>query len=469
MPDIFIKNTKIYHDNCLQPAEIIIEDGKVTRIGKDLRVSSSDLIIDAKGALTLPAGIDVHVHFRDPGMTFKETWYTGSCAAAAGGITTVIDQPNSIPPTTDRRSFYLKHKLARRKSIVDFGINGGVTGNIEKLEELWELGSMAFGEIFMAESTGGLNISEEAFEDALGEIKKFGALATIHAEDEKLRLECEALLNTYTSPDYHSKARPPVCEATAVQKAVELVTSLKTRAHFCHISTLEAVGIIRKEKYLAKKAEQASLISCEVTPHHLFLSTRDWEKLGAFGKMNPPLRNLQSIKALTNGLNDGTVDMVASDHAPHRLSEKDTDIREAPSGVPGVETLMPLMLAAVKKNILPLGRMIRATSLNPAKIFGLDRHSKGRLAEGFDADLIIVNPRDIRPIKGELLHSKAGWTPFEGMEGVFPEYTLSRGEVIWMEESITAKAGRGKFLEGAGFKDMSLDEVEDENEDDDEE
>ncbi|MDD3043514.1 MAG: dihydroorotase [Methanosarcinaceae archaeon] len=465
MPDIFIKNTKIYHDNCLQPAEIIIEDGKVARIGKDLRVSSSDLIIDAGGALTLPAGIDVHVHFREPGMTSKETWYTGSCAAAAGGITTVIDQPNSIPPTTDRRSFFLKHKLARRKSIVDFGINGGVTGNIDKLGELWGLGAFAFGEIFMAESTGGLNISEEAFEAALGEIKRLGALATIHAEDEKLRLECESLLKTYTSPDYHSKARPNICEAMAIQKAVGLAGSLKTRAHFCHISTLEAVGIIRKEKYLAKKAEQPSLISCEVTPHHLFLSTKDWERLGTFGKMNPPLRNLQSIKALTNGLNDGTVDMVASDHAPHRLSEKDTDVRQAPSGVPGVETLMPLMLAAVKKNILPLGRMIRATSLNPAKVFGLDRHSKGRLAEGFDADLIIVNPRDIRPIKADLLHSKAGWTPFEGMDGVFPEYTLSRGEVVWMEEAITVKAGRGKFLAGAGFKDGSLNEGDD-NEDD---
>ena len=130
MPDIFIKNTRIYHNNSLQPAEIIIKGSKVIKIGKDLRVSSSDLIIDADGALTLPAGIDVHVHFREPGMTTKENWYTGSCAAAAGGITTVIDQPNTIPPTTDRRSFEQKLKLARGKSIIDFGINGGVTGNI---------------------------------------------------------------------------------------------------------------------------------------------------------------------------------------------------------------------------------------------------------------------------------------------------------------------------------------------------
>ncbi|HWR26099.1 MAG TPA: dihydroorotase [Methanosarcina sp.] len=463
MPDILIKNTRIYYNNALQPAEIVIEGGKITKIGKDLRVSSSDMIIDAGGALTLPAGIDVHVHFREPGMTTKENWYTGSCAAAAGGITTVIDQPNTIPPTTDRRAFEQKLKLARRKSIVDFGINGGVTGNIEKLEELWKLGVAAFGEIFMAESTGGLNINEEIFEEALTEIKRLGALATIHAEDEKMRLELEGFLKGDISPDYHSRARPNECEAVAVQKALELISKLKVKAHFCHISTLEAVGIIRKGKYLARRENKKPLFTCEVTPHHLFLSTRDWEKLGAFGKMNPPLRTSHSIKALVNGINDGTIDVVASDHAPHLESEKRVDIRVAPSGVPGVETLLPLMLAAVKKNILPLAQMIMLTSWNPAKVFGLDSQAKGRLEIGFDADLIVANPRQLQPIKAEKLHSKAGWTPFEDMEGIFPEYTLSRGEVIWMEESIIAKPGRGNFLKGRGKRSEDLKKAQEED------
>ena len=452
MPDILIKNTRIYHNNSLQPAEIIIERGKVTKIGKDLRVSSSDMIIDANGALTLPAGIDVHVHFREPGMAAKENWYTGSCAAAAGGITTVIDQPNTIPPTTDRRSFEQKLKLAKKKSIIDFGINGGVTSNIEKLEELWKLGVTAFGEIFMAESTGGLNINEETFEEALVEIKRLGAIATIHAEDEKMRLELEELLKGYISSDYHSKVRPNACEEAAVQKALELISKMKVRAHFCHISTLEATGMIRKEKYLARRENKTPLFTCEVTPHHLFLSTRDWERLRSFGKMNPPLRGIHSIKALVNGINDGTIDMVASDHAPHLESEKDTDLKFAPSGVPGVETLMPLMLAAVRKNILPLAQMIMLTSWNPAKAFGLDLQAKGRLEVSFDADLIIVDPRALQPLKAEMLHSKAGWTPFEGMDVVFPQYTLSRGEVIWTEESIDARPGRGNFLQGNGKK-----------------
>jgi dihydroorotase len=450
MPDILIKNTRIYYNNSLQPAEIVIERGKVTKIGRDLRVSSSDTIIDADGALTLPAGIDVHVHFREPGMATKENWYTGSCAAAAGGITTVIDQPNTLPPVIDRRSFEQKLKLARKKSIIDFGINGGVSGNIEKLEDLWKLGVTAFGEIFMAESTGGLNISEEIFKESLVEIKRLGAIATIHAEDEKMLLELEELLKGDISSDYHSKVRPNACEATAVLEALQLISKLNVKTHFCHISTLEAIGMIRKEKYLAKKENRKSNITCEVTPHHLFLSTRDWRRLKSFGKMNPPLRGSHSIKALVNGINDGTIDMIASDHAPHLESEKDTDIRFAPSGVPGVETLMPLMLAAVKKNILPLAQMIMLTSWNPAKTFGLDRLAKGRLEVGFDADLLIADPRALQPIKVEMLHSKAGWTPFEGMDGIFPQYTLSRGEIVWMEESIDARLGRGNFLEGDG-------------------
>lgn len=461
MPDILIKNTRVFYRDSLQPAEIIIEGGKVSKIGRDLRVSSSDFIIDAQGALTLPAGIDVHVHFREPGMTTKENWYTGSCAAAAGGVTTVIDQPNTIPPTTDKRSFEQKLKFARKKSIIDFGINGGVTaGNIDKLEELWKLGVTAFGEIFMAESTGGLNVNEETFEAALAEIKRLGAIATVHAEDEKMRLELEKLLKGYISPDYHSKVRPNECEAVAVQKALEIISRLKVRSHFCHLSTLEAISMIRKEKHLAKIEKKEPLITCEVTPHHLFLSTRDWERIGPFGKMNPPLRGNYSIKALVNGINDGTIDMVASDHAPHLESEKNTDIKFAPSGVPGVETLMPLMLAAVKKNILPLAQMIMLTSWNPAKIFGLDFRAKGRLEVGFDADLIIADPRNLQPIKAEMLHSKAGWTPFEGLDAIFPQYTLSRGEIIWVEESIDAVPGRGKFLGGEGERLKEFDETE---------
>jgi dihydroorotase len=172
--------------------------------------------------------------------------------------------------------------------------------------------------------------------------------------------------------------------------------------------------------------------------------------------MNPPLRDRRNVKFLLNSLNDGSVDIVASDHAPHCENEKDVDIKTSPAGVPGVETLMPLMLMAVKKNLLPLGRMIDATSAAPARIFGLDRHHKGRLEVGFDADLIIVDTKRITHIKGDHLHGKSKWTPFEGFEAIFPKITISRGDVIWDGE-ISASYGRGIFLPGKG-KIVDIDE-----------
>jgi len=450
MPDILIKNTKVYVNNYLQPAEVLIEDGKIIKIARQIDAQRLNEVIDAKGALTLPAGIDAHVHFREPGLIEKEDWYTGSCSAAAGGVTTVIDHPNTIPPTIDKKSFREKVKLANRKSIIDFGIYGGVTGNIEKLPELWELGATAFGEIFMAESTGALNISEETLDEALAVIKELGAIACIHAEDEKIRQECEAFLKNDFTPQSHSRERPNLCEAFAVEKALKLTKKNGTQTHFCHISAFETVGLLRKEKYLQQSSGTPVNITSEVTPHHLFLSTRDWDRLGSFGKMNPPLRDRRNPKMLLNALNDGTIDIVATDHAPHTEAEKDVGIKSAPSGVPGVETFLPLMLVAVKRNLIPIGRMIDVTSKNPARIFGLTRYSKGIFAEGYDADLIIVDPSNITAIKGDNLHSKAGWTPYEGMEGIFPEYTLSRGEIIWDGE-ILASRGHGSFLPGKGL------------------
>lgn len=450
MPDILIKNTKVFVNNYLQPAEVLIEDGKISKIAKEIDVQRLNRTIDAKGGLTLPAGIDVHVHFRDPGLTEKEDWFTGSCSAAAGGITTVIDHPNTLPPTIDRKSFRDKLKIANRNSIVDFGLYGGVTGNITKLPELWQLGATAFGEIFMAESTGALNIDEKCLDEALAVLKYLDALPCIHAEDDKIRLECEAYLKNDMSPDSHSRARPNHCEAFAVEKAIKLIRKNGTKAHFCHISAFESVGLLRREKYIDSSNGLAPTITSEAAPHHLFLSTKDWERLGTYGRMNPPLRDRRSVKMLLNSLNDGTIDMVASDHAPHTEAEKDTDIKSAPSGVPGVETLMPLMLVAVKRNLIPLGRMIDVTSRNPARIFSLNRFSKGTFAEGYDADIIVVDPGHIQEIKGDNLHSKAGWTPYEGMDGIFPEYTIARGEVIW-DGDITASRGRGNFLPGRGL------------------
>lgn len=438
MPDLVIKNARIFINDAIQPAEIAVDNGKITKIGKIVGQQDVNEVINAKGALILPGAIDVHVHFRDPGMTKKENWYTGSCSAAAGGVTTVIDHPNTIPPTVDSYSFKEKRKVAK-KSIIDYGINAGVTANLNNLKNLWELGATAFGEIFMAESTGSLNINDKTLKEALDIIGNLGAVGCVHAEDEETRKGFVNTLKGNLAPESYSKSRPNLSEKIAVEKAIKLASD--TRLHICHISALESLEVIRKAKATNNN------ITCEVTPHHLFLSTRDYRKLGTLGKMNPPLRDFPSQQGLWTGLNEGIIDIVASDHAPHLEQEKITDIWTAPAGVPGVETLMPLMLMAVKRNLLPLKRLIEVSSQNPARIFNL---KKGVLAPGYDADLIIVG--DEKEIRKEKLHSKAGWTPFNGMRGLFPRMTISRGEVVFEDGEIIARRGRGRFSPGNGFK-----------------
>lgn len=437
MPDLVIKNARIFINDAVQPAEIAVDNGKITKVGKIVGTEEVNQVIDARGALVLPGAIDVHVHFRDPGMKKKEDWYTGSCAAAAGGVTTVIDHPNTIPPTIDPESFKKKQKEAK-KSIIDYGINAGVTGNLKYLKKLWELGATAFGEVFLAESTTSLNVNYGILKEALEVTGNLGAVACVHAEDEETRNKFVHLLKGNLSPESYSKSRPTLCEKIAVENAIKLAGNAKL--HFCHISASESLEAIRKAK-----AENKN-ITCEAAPHHLFLTTKDWKRLGTLGKMNPPLRDLYSQQSLWKGLNDGTIDVVASDHAPHLEHEKMTDIWTAPAGVPGVETMMPLMLMAVKRNLLTLSRLIEVTSQNPARIFGI---KKGVIAPGCDADLVIAG--EAKEIRKEKLHSKAGWTPYNGMIGIFPRITISRGDIILEEGEIVAKRGRGRFIPGQGL------------------
>lgn len=448
MSDVIIRNARVLMENMLSHVDIEVADGKIKRIGRD--ISSDAETIDACGALALPGAIDAHVHFRDPGLTHKEDWYTGSCAAAAGGVTTVIDQPNTVPPTLDKRSFNLKLKSARQKSIIDFGINGGAVPS-SNLEELWSLGVIAFGEIFMAD--GELSVGEGELEDLLGSIAKLGAIASIHAENGELCSHFTEELRRIRRPEIYSRARPNICEAIAIEQVLEMQMQMQmpdsspVRIHICHLSTREGIGVVRRMKYVKKDAPAP--FTCEVAPHHLFLEHKDWERLGTFGKMNPPLRK-RCLQHLWNGLNDGTIDILASDHAPHTEEEKQGDIWDAAAGVPGVETMLPLMLYAAKQNLVPLRRVIEATSAKPAQIFGLD--NKGLIREGYDADIVLVDTRNVRKVTAEHLHSRCGWTPFEGREGIFPELVLSRGEIVYDGE-IAGRKGRGRFIRGKGYED----------------
>jgi len=406
--------------------DVRIDGEQITAVDTELTPTDGERELDATGKHLLPGMIDVHVHFRQPGFSHKETWETGSKSAAAGGVTTVVDQPNTEPPTINRDAFEQKAELAS-ESVIDFGINGGVTADWDH-ESLFSCPLFALGEVFLADSTGEMGIETELFADALAEADAHGVPVTVHAEDATV---FDERAKDRDDADAWSAFRTAEGEINAVELACELAQEQNTTIHIAHTSTPEAVEIAAKTG-----------MTCEVTPHHLFLSRDDLESLGTHGRMNPPLRSEERREKLFEQVADGTVDMIATDHAPHTLAEKDANIWEAPSGVPGVETVLPLLLAEVTQGNLTLERVVELTATNPAAAFGLEQ--KGAVAEGMDADLVLVDLDDAEPIEADALHTKCEWTPFEGWDAVFPELTLLRGEVAYDRETDEFGTARGE-------------------------
>jgi dihydroorotase len=425
MSDLAVLNGRVLHAGTREPEdiELVVEDGVVTRLADSVREESVDETIDADGAYVLPGAVDVHVHFREPGATHKEDWRSGSRSAAAGGVTTVVDQPNTEPPTVTGEAFDEKHRLAE-KSVVDYGINAGVTEDW-KPDELAKRPVSAYGEVFMADSTGNMGVDASLFEDAVREVGRRGELVTVHAEDSDEFVDVD--LDT-DEADVWSRHRPPEAEIEAVERAIEVADE---PVHFAHISHPRSVEVIEGTPH-----------TCEVTPHHLLLSRDDVEALGTHGKMNPPLRTEGARESLFEKLVDGVVDCLATDHAPHTTEEKDAPVCDAPSGVPGVETLYPLFLALAFDGEIELSRVVEVVAEEPARVFGLD--DKGAIREGTDADLVFVD-ESFEDVRAERLHSKCGWTPYEGFGAVFPHKVLRRGETVYEKTE-----DKEKFAEGGG-------------------
>jgi dihydroorotase len=401
--------------------DVRVDGETIDAVGEGL--DADDEVIDATGKRLLPGMIDAHVHFREPGYSHKETWTTGSRSAAAGGVTTVFDQPNTDPPTVDATSFEQKARLAR-ESAVDYGINGGVTEDWMP-GELLEEPLAALGEVFLADSTGDMGIDATLFEEAVERAAAAGVEVTVHAEDATL---FDETAKDRDDADAWSAYRTAEAEIEAVGRACTVASDLGAEIHIAHTSTPKGADI----------AAEAGM-TCEATPHHLFLSREDLPDLGTLGRMNPPLRSEKRREDLFERLVDGTVDIVATDHAPHTREEKDASIWDAPSGVPGVETALPLLLEEARKGTIDYEHVRDVTASNVADIFELPK--KGHVEAGNDADLVLFDPEATVPIRGEELHSKCGWTPFEGRDAVFPELTMVRGNVVYHD---------GEFGEGNG-------------------
>ncbi len=433
MNSIALENCKILKYGEFAEENILIENGVIKDISP--KNIAAKKIIDCRGLFLMPGIIDCHVHFRTPGMEEKEDWNTASHASAAGGVTTVLDMPNTLPPTTTISALEGKRKIAQKNSLVNFGFHFGATGgNIAEIGRAQGIGSI---KIFTGKSTGSLFLEDsEKIKKVFEVAKKRDFVVCIHAEDQKIILKNEKKFAGKSHPLLHSEIRTAEAESSAIEMVLEIQKKTGNRLHICHLSSKEGVQVLREAK------EARAGISCEVAPHHLFLKENDLRALGNFGKVNPSIKGEKDRTALWAGLKDGTIDCIASDHAPHLVSEKKLDYWSAPSGMPGVETLGPLMLDAVLSKKISFEKFLDLACRNPAKIFGIK--SKGGLKIGFDADLALFDLEKTHTINSEKLFTKCGWSAFDSLKlkGALAK-TIIAGEIVF-EDGAFNESFRGK-------------------------
>ena len=385
-------------------ADITLTSGKVTHVGSSGR---SEIVLNCRDLFVIPAGIDMHVHMRDGPQAYKEDWQSGSQSALAGGVTVVIDQPNTLPPVTTPEILRERVDLAASQSYCQFGINAGVTPEAD-IEGMAVAGAMAFGETFAGPSSYGEALSKEELQTLMARIARFQGLMTMHAE-----VVMEGDDSTLSA---HNILRPIDGEREAV-RMISGIAPPDANIHFCHISSAETITEI--------VSQQSG--SIEVTPHHLFLSTELFESEDPKGKVNPPLRTEKDRRHLWTCWDE--IDVIGSDHAPHTVAEKSQSFDVAPSGIPGVETMIPLLMAEVLKGRISLISVIEKTSTNPAAILGI---SPAGYTVGMRADFALYQ-KFPEKIQTDHLLSKAGWTPYEGYEAVFPETVVMAGSLSYHE------------------------------------
>lgn len=407
----------------IREVDVEVDHGIIVRVDSGIEEIEGMQVLDIKGKYILPGLIDMHVHFRTPGMTQKEDWKTGSQAALAGGVTTVIDMPNTVPATIDQVTFEEKRALVAEQSLVHYGFYVGATErNLDEIKAMVSRGEKVRGiKIYMGSSTGDLLINNDEVLERF--FKEAPCLLLLHAEADDCISEGVKHFSDTSNPAVHSKIRDPKCALLAVQKALSFAKKYGTQIHFCHVSTGAELDLIR----------EAALpnVTVEVTPHHLFMNTKDYDTYGNLIKVNPPIRAEEDMDALWKGIVDGVVNIVATDHAPHLFEEKDQDVyAKVPSGVPGVQTMLPLLLTAVNDQHISLQKVVELSSFAPAQRLGLGK--KGKIEVGMDADLVIVDLNLFEKVCHHYLWSKCGWSPFHGwiLKG-WPVMTFVQGNLMY--------------------------------------
>jgi len=443
--DLTLKNAKLCTLSGIIEAGLAIDDEKIVKMAKDANLPTASEKMDLKGHLVFPGLIDAHVHLRDQELGYKEDFFSGTAAAANGGVTLAIDMPNNKPVTMSLTSLKERMRIAGEKSIVNVAFYSAFPNQTEEIGRIvGDGGAIAF-KLFMSQRIGGIDPEDhETLAKALKETAGAGVPVAVHAEDSRL-LE-QKRMEYGESEDLRSylKVHSPEAEAGAVKYALELMKITGARIHFCHISSAEGVNLISS----AKKAGLP--ITCEVTPHHMLISAEYLERTGLIALADPPARSLRHIDELWSSLATGTIDAFASDHAPHTIEEKtEKSVWQVKTGIPGLETTLPLLLTQVNEGRLDLSKLTRMTSTNPSRIFGLKE--RGGLNEGNYADLVVVDMKEEYKIDSSRFYTKAKYSPFDGwkVRGK-PLKTFVNGHLVMDEGEILADPGSGRIIRWSG-------------------
>jgi dihydroorotase len=430
---ILIRSSQILLENGeFLLGDVAIREGKIRQISPEIDSDEHTTIIDGKGLTLLPGVIDPQVHFREPGLEHKEDLFTASCACARGGVTSFLEMPNTRPLTIDQASLDDKLQRAASKCLVNYGFFIGATGN--NIEELNTVNPTCGIKIFMGSNHGALLVCEE---ERIEPIFANGTrLIAVHAEDQARIIQRRQQFAGITDPSIHSQIQDEQTALNATKLAIKLSNKYQRRLHILHLSTGIEAEYLRENK--------PSWVTAEVTPQHLLLNTESYAKIGTLAQMNPPLRSPENNQILWQALLDGVIDFIATDHAPHTLEEKAQTYPKSPSGMPGVETSLPLMLTEAKKGKCSVAQVSNWMSTAVAKAYKIP--NKGLIKEGYDADLILVDLDSYQPVLKEELQTKCGWSPFEGWNLTgWPVVTIVGGEIAFDHGKLNTEV-RGKAL-----------------------
>jgi dihydroorotase len=427
---ILVRDADIWNENRFTKGSILIEKSRIVRVARRINDDAAETI-NGSGLKALPGLIDVHVHLRDMGLAYKEDFATGTAAAAAGGFTTVIDMPNTVPPTDSASRLIEKQKVAAQKIYVNVGFHAAAVSDSHEIDALAAAGAFSL-KLYLPKPIAPFDVeNDQVIEKMMRAAARVNTPVTVHAED------LSTTENTSLEDGFEelAEARSPISETRAVDRLLGIQKNARCNVHYCHLTLRSSLA----------KVSLSGRSTSEVTPHHLLLSKKLLSVLGWKAWMVPPLRSEETRRSLLRSTVTGLASVIASDHAPHTITEKDQSASKSPPGVPGLETTFPLMLTMVNRQQMSLSVLMKLLCQNPARIFGLK--SKAQLRKGADGDLVLVDMEKESRIDSSKFFSKAKFSPFDGFKTKGAVHTtIAGGRVVYRDGEIVAREGSGSVL-----------------------